>query len=214
MRFAELVDAVITETNRADLGLVANGGSGLIPQKVQEATLALHSMSAWMKDLCSAQVDFPTATYIQALDTSIFPRFRAPAAIRKWDVSFNDQFGEPNSSASSFLDIRDLTSMFNKYGEELLDVAYISGNTVNMRSSTPLKTILFFYLQRPNIDPANFKSWIAEEYPYAIITRAASIIFMSIGKQEASRSYDNPATGIVPFWDKILKNEKKVEWLT
>lgn len=227
MNFQQLVDGVVTETNRPDMDS-SQGGDGQIQQRVASATLYLHSMDYFYKDIIPTNVIFDQKAFIQQLNTDMFPRYRSIAWCRKNDPTLatyqqnptllppikNDPFSNYPVTISEimafFTVIRPdkifdgaISGAASPYNTEALNVIYQAGDTIYFKSRTAFNNILFGYYAFPNVDTTNngqnFSSWIARDMPYAIITMAASTIFAATGKQEASRKYDAP-DGVVTRW--------------
>jgi hypothetical protein len=202
-----LVDSVYTETARPDL--VAETLSAVI-----NATLRMHCIDFWYKDINSAQIVFDAAGYVQVLDTTALPRFRSISYMRKNDPSLatyqqNPSILPPLTASFAgiplsilltmgFLKILTPTDILDDYGAEKLDVAYQVGSSIMLKSSTSLQYVLAGWYAYPNVDTKNnglnFDSWIAREMPYAIIYAATSQIFQTIGQNDTSRKYDAPAS--------------------
>lgn len=218
MNFSDLVTKVVNDTNRPDMDS-SQGGDGQIQDKIINSTLYLHTLDYFYKDIQKTQIVFDAPAYIQQLETQVFPRYRALAYARKDDPTmavyqqnpsilpplFNS-FGAVNFAQSMpmFKEIKP-DKIFDIYGyeSERLDVMYQAGDLINFKSSSNFQFLLFAYYAFPNVDisndGANFDSWIARDFPFAIIYHAASAIFSSTGKQEVARKYDGPG-GHVPTW--------------
>lgn len=238
MNLSQLSAAVVIETKRPDFDTFS-GGDGTIQQKIAAATLFLHGMDFFLKDICETKVVFDAAGYIQQLDSTEIPRFRRMYYARKWDPTLQiyqqnptilpplfNSVGAVNPTQSlAFFEIIDADKIFDNYHykQERADVAYQAGDTLTFKSSSSFAQMLFGYYQYPNVDTSsegkNFSSWIARDHPFAIIYHAASSIFAQIGKQETSRKYDAGASpvqvgqpGLVQQEiNKILLNEVTVQ---
>lgn len=227
MNFSELVAATVNETSRPDMDS-SQGGDGQIQQRISSATLYLHSMDYFYKDIIPTNVIFDQKAYIQQLNTDMFPRYRSIAWCRKNDPTLstsqqnptilppitNDPFTNfpiPSAESMAFFTVIRPDKIFDgalsgaasPYNTEMLNVIYQAGDTIYFKSRSAFNNVLFGYYAFPNIDTtnngANFSSWIARDFPFAIITMAASNIFAATGKQEASRKYD-AGDGIVQRW--------------
>lgn len=218
MNFSELVAAVIVETKRPDMGFISTGGDGTIPQKIAAATLTLHGMDFFYKDIKTAQIAFDTAAYIQTLDIRGIARYRSCSFFRKNDPTlatyqqnptilpplFNNVGAVNFNQSMAFLELITPDDVLDSYGAERIDVFYQAGDTLFIKSSSAVAFALFGWYAWPNADPGtdgsypNYDSWIAETFPFAIIYHASSSIFAQTGKQDQSRKYDNPQTGLVP----------------
>lgn len=202
MNFAQLVTAVYTETNRPDL--VAETS-----QAILEVTQSLHLSDLYYKDILEATIVFDQSTwYLQALDLTSLPRFRQMGYVRKTDPSLtqaeqtntlppviNDVL-YPNSYYNlrfNFLKRVDIGDVLDRYGYEKLDIWYQAGTQINIKSSTPLQYVVVGWYAYPDIGVVNgspnFNSWIAVEYPYAIIYGAAGTIFKKIGEDKSAAAY-------------------------
>lgn len=209
MNMAQLVSAVITETNRPDLGFVSTGGTGEIPQSIFAALMELHTIDFFYKDCVETQITFPLTQYIQSLDTTTIPNYRSAAFLRKWDPAYTPGEINPGTAASvvststfqkatapiELVNIGDILDRL--YGRERTDIAYQAGYNIQIKSSTPLTYLLLTYYGFPNLDMSNngtsMVSWIANEYPYAVVYKATSNTFVAQGQQENARKYDSPA---------------------
>lgn len=205
MTLAQLQAAVYTETNRPDL----------VPQTLQAvlaATMSLHGLDLFFKDVLTAQVVFDSCDYIQTLDTTTMPFYRRINFLRKDWPSRYQQFeltGSPLpplytfsegrilgiSQSRAFINWISPDNILDNYKAEKIDVGYQAGSTLMIKSSTPLKYGLVGWYAWPNLDVGNggaaFSSWIAAEYPYAIVYKAASAILQKIGMTDAARKYDS-----------------------
>jgi hypothetical protein len=194
MTLAQLISAVYTETNRPDL----------IPetlQSIMESVLTLHSAEFYFKDLVETRVQFNNPTsFLQTLDTRAIPYFRSMAYIRKTDPSvwqpeqygglYPNNFSEPRKGFD-FLKRRDIGKILDSFGYEEQDIWYQAGNQINMKSSTELAWATIGYYKYPTLDPTGkvFNSWIAAEYPYAIVYRATGMVFAKIGEDKSYAMY-------------------------
>lgn len=216
MNFQELVDEVIAQTTRPDMGLISNGGDGRIPRAILAATYKLHCLDYFFKDIQPARIVFDAAGYVQTLDTSVLPRYRSMAYIRKYDPSIDNSQLDPNilpplynnvgavnpTQSMAFLDPITPAEVLDSYGSERLDVYYQAGDTVFIKTSSSITQALFGWYRFPNIDSsnnyANYDSFIAREFPYAITFSAVAAIYSAIGKQDQARKLEspyNPKTG-------------------
>lgn len=198
MNFTELVDAVYTETGRPDL--VAQ-----TQQQVVGSTRKMHGLDFFFKDIATVQALFDITGYVQTLDTSVLPLYRSMMYVRKWDPTFQSSQLNPTilppltnsvngvispNIALAFLDPLAPDDIFSTYGQEKTDVYYQVGSTLMMKSSTSFIQALIGYYKHPDTRAVTFTSWIAEEFPFAIIYDAASAILQKTGKQDVARKYD------------------------
>lgn len=227
MNFADMMKEVYIKTNRPDL--VTQTISAL-----RAATLKMHTIDNFPKDIVNGQIVFDSLAYIQNLDTHAIPRYRKMVFIRKQDptllgyeqnpLSLPPLFGGLPGLGTSwsikerlgFLRPINPDNIFDSYGVEKLNVFYQAGSTIWMKVVPAIQYALCGWYAFPNIDVSspdngvtypNFSSWIADERPWAIIYDAVSNILQTIGMQEASRKYDSPATGT--YDGGLVQNEIK-----
>jgi len=144
-------------------------------QAIRAATLKMHQRDYWRRDLKEVGVQFDTAAYLQSFDIYEFvPKFRSLAYVRKY--------------LDKLFEVIEPEALFNGFGNEKTNVVYLAGNILQMRSSEPFTQFLLGYYQYPDVTVDGWNSWIADEFPYAIIYEAATTIAVSIGYQEIAAS--------------------------
>lgn len=202
MTFDDMVQQVVVITNRPDMTYASAGGTGEIISALQASTHAMHTTDGhfFPSDLVESVVTFLVpAQYSQSIDTTALPLFRKIKYIKKIDdlTQYNYTGLLPplyNNSANrskGFLDIIDPDQLFDTiFGLQRQDIAWQAGDALQLRSSTPLTTVRIGWYRFPNITVDMYSSWIARDYPFAIIYAACSTIFASIGQQDQSRKYD------------------------
>jgi hypothetical protein len=175
MTLNELIAEVYTITNRADL--VAQTLTA-----IRSATLKLHQSDYYYKDLRENGVSFLTAEYLQQIEyRTLFPRWRALKYVRKTDSTGQEQ--------GKVLDIIVPENVLDDYKLNRVDVAYVAGEVVQIRSSTQLQYTIVGRYDNPDITQAGYNSWIALDHPYAIVFEAASTVFKMIGDTDQFAAY-------------------------
>lgn len=146
---------------------------------VKSATLQLHRRDNFAKDLAEFTIQFPTLDYLQSIDYRVlFPRYRSLAYIRKFDAAAVPL----DTGAGSFMEIISPSQVLDSYKVTRSNVAYVAGDLINIRSSDKIQYVMLGIYQSPDVSsPANYKSWIADEAPYAIVYLAASIVYAKLG---------------------------------
>ena len=173
--FASLVSDVMTITNRPSL-------VNETALAVQAATLKAHQFDDWIKDLNEYSIQFSTSDYYQTLDyKTVIPLFRKARDLRKYDAVT----GMPGD----FLEYIVPEKVVDEYGANRLDIFYVAGANIQIRSSTQLQYLLLNCYTNPIIVEQNFSSWIADDHKFAIIYEAAAIIFKTIGYDEQTTVY-------------------------
>lgn len=177
MNFSELVSEVLLIVKRPDL-------QPRIESAVRAATLKMHQSDFFYPDLVEVPVQFTNADTLQNfLPTDIVPNFRKVKYIRMWQ-------GDVDGSPGRFLTPIQIENSLDGYGYMKENVFYMAGQLLQLRATDPIKRVLFGCYVHPIVTPvASYKSWIADNYPYAIIYEAARTVFRSISYQEQANEY-------------------------
>lgn len=200
MDFTELCSEVYTLTNRPDL-------INETQSAVRAATLRAHHLDYFPKDLYENYYAFDSADYYQQMPLSLIPNYRALKYIRKYYPGTSlanppDQnpqnlpplfpFYNPGANLPDgfFFKIIDPKQVLDSYGINKVDVAYLAGQTLQLRSGDQVQYVLLGAYVHPDITLTGFNSWIATENPYAIVYDAAAIVFKTIGYDEQYSAYD------------------------
>ena len=202
MLFSDLVNNVYTLTNRPDR--IAETAAA-----VQAAILWAHHSDFYYKDLVEVPVQFQSASYIQQIPLSFFNNFRALKYIRKYypgtgpnNPPAQDQspsnlpplygtYYDPGANLPDgrFFKILTPGEILDSYFINKIDVAYIAGQTIQIRSGDYFQYALCGYYAHPSVAGGVTNSWIANEHPWCIIFKAASIVFKTIGYDEQNAQY-------------------------
>ncbi len=168
MTLIELQNEVGLLTNRPDL-------TAQILSAVRSATLKLHQIDYFYKDIFETGITFATEEYLQQLEYRVsFPRWRALKYIRKTDVNSYDD--------GDFLKVIPIPEFVeDQYKVNLSDVCYVAGDVIQIRSSTKLQYIILGCYLNPDITISGYSSWIALDHPYAIVYEATALIFKQVG---------------------------------
>lgn len=202
MNYSDLVAAVYTLTNRPDL-------VNETATAIKAATLRAHHSDFYYKDIVEVAANFTNLTYLQQIPLGFFSSFRALKYIRKYypgatinnpppqdqnPNNFPPLFGSyytpgANLPDGRFFEIITPEEVLNSYGVNKIDVAYLAGQTIQIRSGDAFQYVLCGYYQHPNVTPDGYSSWVANENPYAIIYAATAIVFKTIGYDEQNQMY-------------------------
>ncbi len=171
-----LVQKVFTITNRPDLQAETE-------LAVKSAILQAHRLDYFPKDLREETLKFTTAEYLQAIEyKTLFPRFKSLKYIRKYDNSTtppsNNLWYE--NGMGSFLKMLTPEQVLDRYSFQLADVCYLAGSLLQIKSSTKLGYVVLGFYQYPDVTPAGFNSWIADECEEGIYFLAAAIVFGTV----------------------------------
>jgi hypothetical protein len=163
----DLMNNVYTLTNRPDY-------VSETMLAVQRATLKAHQRDFYSKDLFETGIQFPSADYYQTLEPkSINAAYRSLKYLRKYDAV--------NSCPGKFLTNCGPLDLFDEYGYSKTDIYYQAGIEVNIRMSTQEQFMLLGMYVHPVVTEAGYLSWIADEFPDAIVAEAAANVFGSLG---------------------------------
>jgi hypothetical protein len=175
MTLTELRQEVYNLTNRPSL--VAETLTA-----IRSATLKLHQLDYFYKDIVEQGVSFTSASYVQQIDyRSLFTRWRALKYIRKTDFTGTEQ--------GPIFTIITPESVLDQFGRNQDNVCYVAGAVINVRSETQLQYCIVGYYVNPDITESGFNSWIAQDHPYAIVFDAAATVFKAIGDTEKFAAY-------------------------
>lgn len=178
MTLEELVAEVINITKRPDL-------QARTESAVKAATLKMHHSDFYYKDLIETAIEFQDEFYIQNfVPSEVIPLYRKAKYIRVWSGD------APTGGPGIFLENIQIENSVDQYSSIKTDVFYMAGQNLQIRTSCPVKRILFGAYVHPTITPEeSYNSWIAREYPYAIVYEAARAIFYSIALSQQSQTY-------------------------
>lgn len=148
---------------------------------IQEATLALHAVENWWRDEVEQLVSFSTKANYQQIPISSLPQFRNFRYLRKYDPAGFDTLTQlPSGAPADFFTPLQPDSILDRYKVTKDNIYYLSGGGITanavcqLRSTVAFQYLLIGWMQFPTVDPiGSYASWIAELYPWAIITSAA-----------------------------------------
>lgn len=173
MTLAELIQEVYTLTGRPDR--VAETLSA-----IKAATLKMHQLDYFPKDLFESGLAFDTPSYVQNFEYRVtVPRFRALKYLRKLN----------NGTPGKFLSVITPEQVLDSYSIQRQDICYVAGQFIQINSSTEQQEYLIGCYVNPDVGTATFDSWVAVDHPFAIIFEAAAGVFKAVGKDEEHAAY-------------------------
>lgn len=185
MNFTELVEEVYSITNRPDM-------VNLTESQVRAATLKVHQKDFFYRDIREVGVEFEEPAHITSFrPADVVPRYRKPAYLREW---LYDGTSNTLGKGGRKFEVVQTHNAQDMYGFFKQDVYYLAGDVLQIRSSRPISHVLFGAFVLPDITPQGYSSWIADEYPYAIIHGAARAVFKAIGASEQAAEQDAQAS--------------------
>lgn len=171
--FASTLSEVYTITNRPDL--IAE-----TKLAVKQATLKMHQLDFFPKDLFETGIIWEPAAFIQSLSyRTLVPRYRALRYLRKYQ----------DGAAGQFFTLLSAAETLDSYQQNRENICYLAGDMLEIRSNTEDTHMLLGCYLNPDVTEENYASWIADEHPYAIITDAAATVFKMIGFDEQAAYY-------------------------
>lgn len=175
MTFNELLEEVYIHTNRRDL--VAETTSA-----IKSATLKAHKTDYYSKDIFETGIQFSASDFRQSLDyISLISNFRAFKYLRRVENSTDD--------TGVFFTIITPDEVLDSYGINKVDIAYVAGRVLEIRSRIEFQFALLGAYVLPIVREADYASWVSEQFPNAIVYEAVRVIFAMIGKMEESRAF-------------------------
>jgi len=176
MTFDELLEEVYLITNRRDL--VAETKSA-----IKAATLKAHKSDFYSKDIFETGIEFDSADYRQSLDyISLFSNFRAIKYLRRVE--------DENDDVGAFFEIITPEETLDSYGSNRTDIAYVAGRVLEIRSAVEFSKALLGAYVLPIVREGAYNSWVAEQFPYAIIYETARVLFKAIAYDEQSATFN------------------------
>ena len=185
MTFSEMYLEVLSITKRPDL-------QSRIESAIRAATLKVHHSDFFYKDLVEVPIQFNEILPVQNfVPTDVLPTFRKAKYLRIWQ-------GDINGRPGQFLEHIQIENSLDSYNYIKDNVFYMAGVNLQIRSNPAVQRILFGAYVHPVVAPVEkYKSWVAEQYPYAIIYEAIRTVFRSIGFTEQANEYANLAYEIL-----------------
>lgn len=170
MTFDELLAEVYLLTNRPDL--IAETKSA-----VKAATLKAHKTDFYSRDIYETGVQFDTSSHIQSLDYyCLICNFRALKYFRRVD--------DATDTSGTFIQVITPEEVLDSYGCNRTDIAYVAGRVLEIRSSVDFKYALLGAYVLPIVTEEDYSSWVAAQFPHAIIYEAARVILTLVGSLE------------------------------
>lgn len=176
MTFQEILDQVLLITKRRDQ-------MAMTESAVRIATLKVHNKDFFYRDIReeSGQLQFPSC--VTTLNPKqLFPLFRKVRYITPWHFdrwNYKDQ-GGPGKGLTPI----ELGNERDSYGYVKQNVFYMAGENLRILTAFPLSHFLIGAYVHPNTTKEGYSSWIADDYPQAIIHEAARYVAHSLGMRE------------------------------
>lgn len=185
-----LLEDIYTLTARRDLDAETE-------LALRTATVNAHLCDAFPRDVFVSQVQLPNASYMASLNIpSLFPGLRGVSQIRLLDSQLQPVVLTPENQ----IQIIELGDIYDDYGQVKNQVAYLAGDSINIRSFMNCYGFLVSWFKSPSLRRSEYNSWIAQLYPSVIVYWAASIVLDTNGNEAKAKKYMDMTTQIhVPF---------------
>ena len=172
MTYDELVEGVITNTNRPELLAETR-------LAVKRSTIKMHNLDLFQYDLTQGSISFQP-TINPRVDLKLLgPRFRKLAEVRVVDISGN---------ISPPLERLNLLDSYKKVGQ----AGYLTvGAALEIKSAATISRVLITYYSNPLTQEGSYDSWIATNHPFAIIDDASAGVLASVGNNERAGYFAN-----------------------
>lgn len=181
MNFGQLCDQVGILTGRADL-------ASEIQLAVRRATLWLHGIDTWFRDLNEKRLPFDALAYKFSVDTTaVMTNFRKISYIKILNT---------DGTVAGDIHFCSPSNLWDEFGREKNDIWYVAGKNLNFKTKNAASSFLLAYYTYPNVVDA-FSSWIADIYPYAIIEEAAGRVLHMVGQIDEGNKFVDPKNGSV-----------------
>jgi len=170
MNLTELIAEVYLITNRPDL-------VNETLSAVRSATLKAHQSDFYSKDIHETGIEFDEPNFIQSLDyATLIPNYRALKYLRRVQ--------DENDREGTFFTIVTPEEVLDAYGRSNTNIGYVAGRVIELRSSVQFSKCLLGCYVNPIVSVEDYSSWVAEQFPYAIVHDAARKVFMATGQLE------------------------------
>jgi len=157
---------------------------------VRKATMKFHQADGWKNDIITSLIPLPVTTsgdsfsYRYTLDLTqagSLPYFRKISSI--------DEYNNPLIGNEYHFKELDNDRIFDDYMLEDINYYYRAGQAIQLRVNKQLTTLSVDYWRYPDVTPTGYTSWIAQQFPDAIVCEATATIFAAIGKSDEAQRY-------------------------
>lgn len=172
---AQLSADVYSLTNRPDMVTETN-------LAIRSATLTVHQREFYFRDQFETGIQFTSANYLQTFEPKVvLPFFRSIKYLRKYDLI--------GQTPGKLLSRITPDQVFDDYGVDCVNVYYSAGAEIQIKMDTQEQFMLFGCYLNPNVTSTMYSSWIADDYPFAIVYAAAAQVFKTLGADVQSNNY-------------------------
>jgi hypothetical protein len=173
---------------------------------IRQATLKMHSLEYFARDMATAEIRFPAAS----------PSLSLPIASNLLRCRKVFQVAQ-NGQELEHIQANDI---FTSSALKRVNAWWAVGDSLVLRTNGASAVFSVSWFVAPQVDPIpSYNSWIAEAHPYAIIDEAARVVAELTGRAELAASLARnvgslPLNGALASGHiaELLRNNETVGW--
>lgn len=174
MNLAELTTELATELRRPDM-------VDRLRSFVRSVVVQVHAASQFQRDLVEEVVGVPSPAPVIKITQP--PRLRSLLSIAPCDIHGNlIRTVNPEGGFS----IRHPADIITQSGNQMVDIAYIAGPTITIRSSVNCSYLFMQYFQTPDVRDELTQTWIMEQFPDLIKAGVRARYYQAINNPQAA----------------------------
>lgn len=174
MNLLELTTELVTTLRRPDM-------VGVIKSYVRQVVVQCHAATQFQRDLVEEIIPIPSPAPVVKITQP--PRLRTLMSLSPCDA-YGMRLATRNPEGGySIVAPNDIMTMS---GNEMVDIAYIAGPTITVRSSVASSHMFIQYYQTPDIRDDNTQTWIMEQFPELIMSGVRARYYQSTNNQQAA----------------------------
>lgn len=174
MNLQELTTELSTELRRPDM-------MDRIRSLVRQVVIQCHSASQFQRDLVEEFVPIPSPGPVIKITQP--PRLRKLLTIAPADM-YGNLIATANPEGG--FSIRHPADIMTQSGYQMVDIAYIAGPTITIRSATGYTHLFMQYFQTPDVQDVLTQTWIMEQFPDLIKTGVRARYYQAFNNPQAA----------------------------
>lgn len=174
MNLQELTTELSTELRRPDM-------VDRIRSLVRQTVLKCHAASQFQRDLVEELV--PIESPAPVIKITQPPRLR-----QLLTISPADMYGNlvPTANPEGGFSLRHPADIMTQGGNQMVDIAYIAGPTLVVRSSVGYTHLFLQYFQTPDVQDVLTQTWIMEQFPDLIKSGVRARYYQAFNNPQAA----------------------------
>ena len=174
MNLAELTAELATELRRPDMANQIRGW-------VRQVVIQCHSATQFQRDLVEEIVAIPSPTPVMKITQP--DRLKHLVSISPCDA-YGTLLQVANPMGGYM--ITSPTDIYSQSGKQLMDIAYIAGPTITIRSSSVPSHLFLQYYQTPDVREDTTQTWIMEQFPELVKSGVRARYYQATSNQQAA----------------------------